>query len=216
MYKCKYSRLRVAFFSCEIFCVFYGSFSYPIIFQLWSIHVCVFYCSSSYPIIFQLWSILHFFGEQFLIIQLLFFFEGERNFQCDLCHKSFRQKAHLESHKGIHKVEKIKCTFCERTFNRETDRKLHEKIHTKTGLFQCESCKKTFTKKQNYKRHTLIHTGQKNFHCDSCDKDYYTKYHLQRHKAKCRGSEKYPSMYLGMEGMYHEEGILGVTDKNGL
>jgi uncharacterized Zn-finger protein len=59
----------------------------------------------------------------------------------------------------------------------------------------------------------LIHSGQKNFHCDSCDKDYYTKYHLQRHKAKCRGAEKYPNMYLRMEGVYSGEGVLGVEDK---
>ncbi|XP_062580416.1 PR domain zinc finger protein 4-like [Saccostrea cucullata] len=142
--------------------------------------------------------------------------KGERNFQCEFCHKSFRQKAHLESHMGIHKVEKLRCTFCDRTFNRDTDRKLHEKIHTKTGLFQCESCDKTFTKKQNYKRHILIHTGQKNFHCELCDKNYYTKYHLQRHKAKCRGGEKYP-MYLEMEEtVYNGNEILGVDNKNSL
>lgn len=143
---------------------------------------------------------------------------GERNFKCEMCLKSFRQKAHLESHMGIHKVEKIRCSHvnCDRTFNRDTDRKLHEKTHTKTGLFQCESCKKTFTKKQNYKRHILIHTGQKNFRCDLCNKDYYTKYHLQRHKAKCRGADKYPA-YLQMdEGVYEGPETLGIENKAGL
>lgn len=59
-----------------------------------------------------------------------------KSFVCEVCHKNFLQKSHLDRHLLIHTGDKP---------------------------FSCEVCEKQFSDKSNLKNHLVIHTGEKAF-----------------------------------------------------
>ena len=58
---------------------------------------------------------------------------GKKDIQCQVCHKTFALKHHLN---------------------------LHMVTHTKDKLFKCDLCEKVFTQKSSVKTHMLVHTGK--------------------------------------------------------
>ena len=74
--------------------------------------------------------------------------EGQKDFKCDSCGKSFTQSSNLRTHiKTYHEGHKN---------------------------FKCDSCGKLFTKADNLRRHIItLHEGHKDFRCDSCGKFFF-------------------------------------------
>jgi len=67
--------------------------------------------------------------------------DGPRTFQCEICHASFKQKWHLNTHvQGIHSGEKpFGCEECELTFARKSDLSKHVRVvHLKVRY--CATC----------------------------------------------------------------------------
>ena len=114
----------------------------------------------------------------------------EKQFQCDLCDKSFARKRDIVRHKRIHNGETLyHCKICNKSYSRKDSLLEHEKNHTGERPFECSVCNKTFKRKCHLQQHGRYHTGEKPFQCVNCDKSFVTKGDLLRH-TKIHTGEK--------------------------
>ncbi|XP_006825191.1 zinc finger protein 341-like [Saccoglossus kowalevskii] len=65
-----------------------------------------------------------------------------------------RRNANQES---VKKPGKLKCTFCDKTFNKNFDLQQHIRSHTGEKPFQCIVCGRAFAQKSNVKKHMQTH-----------------------------------------------------------
>lgn len=81
----------------------------------------------------------------------------EKKIQCTSCPKTFAYQYELREHMFIHlggTGSKFKCQYCNKSFQRSTTLKNHEKTtHLGIKRFQCEFCGKLFGTKFNMKVH---------------------------------------------------------------
>ena len=95
----------------------------------------------------------------------------DRRYQCNVCHKRFKQKCHLTSHSFIHTGEKpFSCKICGKRFTQRSNLKTHEAIHGGGNRLPCEICKKTFPYKAALRQHILhvhsMRTSEEQQHLD--------------------------------------------------
>ncbi|CAI9742764.1 XP_036371110.1uncharacterized protein LOC118768538 isoform X2 [Octopus vulgaris] len=108
---------------------------------------------------------------------------GEKPFHCDICGKSFFQKSSLTAHKRLHKGEKpYHCNVCGTSFSDQSILTTHIRVHTGEKPYHCNICGKSFSKSITLTKHKCIHTGQKPFDCDICGKSFSRNYNLTVHK----------------------------------
>ena len=102
--------------------------------------------------------------------------EGQRNYKCDSCGKSFTQSGDLNKHiKTLHEGQKnYKCDSCGKSFAQSGNLKIHIKtLHEGQRNFKCDSCGKSFTGSESLKKHIkTLHEGQSNYKCDFCRKSF--------------------------------------------
>ena len=65
---------------------------------------------------------------------------------------------------------------------RESEVKVHERIHTKEKPFGCPACHKRFISSSDLCRHKRTHTNERPFKCNLCTKIFTRKCHLKRHE----------------------------------
>merc|ERR1712024_137675 len=91
--------------------------------------------------------------------------DQQKNFQCDVCVKSFHKECYLETHKKkVHGVvNKQTCEFCNKDFEKKSKLALHIKsIHEKSFSVVCDLCGKSFTHPRTLKKHRKsVHEGVK-------------------------------------------------------
>uniref|UniRef100_A0A8C9RSA7 Zinc finger and BTB domain containing 41 n=1 Tax=Scleropages formosus TaxID=113540 RepID=A0A8C9RSA7_SCLFO len=130
--------------------------------------------------------------------------------KCDICHKSFTRRPHLEEHMILHSQDRpFKCTYCDDYFKSRFARLKHqEKYHL--GPFPCDICGRQFNDTGNRKRHIecthggkrkwtcficgksvreRVHHDDKRYECDECGKTFIRHDHLTKHK-KIHSGEK--------------------------
>ncbi|XP_028968082.1 zinc finger protein 658B [Galendromus occidentalis] len=117
---------------------------------------------------------------------------GERPFACSMCGKAFRRKEHIGRHMRIHTGERpFHCTHCGKRFSQKVHLESHIRIHTGERPFSCSACGKTFTRKEHIERHIKTHTGERMFVCSQCGKSFNQKAHLESHMRTHTGERPY-------------------------
>lgn len=112
------------------------------------------------------------------------------SFICDLCQKSFYDKAYLVEHvKMVHLKSAppcFTCKTCGKLFNRKSKFTIHSRIHSEAAKkHSCEICSKKFITKEKLTRHLLVHTDERTFICLYCSIAYKSSYALKKHTIKC-------------------------------
>ena len=108
----------------------------------------------------------------------------KRNFQCNICSKSFKTKQFLKIHQQIHD-KKFQCEICKLKFAIIARLKEHiANIHENPRSFECEICNKKFNRKQNLENHQITHDKNriKPFKCQQCEYAADFKVHLEKHQ----------------------------------
>ncbi|XP_043079819.1 zinc finger and BTB domain-containing protein 41 [Puntigrus tetrazona] len=102
--------------------------------------------------------------------------------KCDICHKSFSRRPHLEEHMILHTQDKpFKCAYCDDYFKSRFARLKHqEKFHL--GPFPCDICGRQFNDTGNRKRHIeCTHGGKRKWTCFLCGKSVRERTTLREH-----------------------------------
>ncbi|KAA0718863.1 Zinc finger and BTB domain-containing protein 41 [Triplophysa tibetana] len=105
--------------------------------------------------------------------------------KCDVCHKSFTRRPHLEEHMILHSQDKpFKCAYCDEYFKSRFARLKHqEKIHL--GPFPCDICGRQFNDRGNRKRHIeCTHGGKRKWTCYLCGKSVRERYKAVVHQCQ--------------------------------
>ncbi|KAK3754002.1 hypothetical protein QZH41_009258 [Actinostola sp. cb2023] len=115
----------------------------------------------------------------------------ERNFACDICHKTYTSLANCRAHKrSVHAVvKKHVCDECGKAFARKDKLKRHQLIHIpypNRPVFPCPfrshtGCTSTFYREDKLKRHLFTHSKEKPYKCDQCDKGFARRDNLNDH-----------------------------------
>ncbi|ODM91598.1 putative zinc finger protein [Orchesella cincta] len=94
---------------------------------------------------------------------------GDTPFKCELCGKGMIAKSHYEYHLRKHSGElPYVCKICNRRFIAKGKLNTHMMSHTGEKRFVCQQCNREFANSQNLKMHTYIHSGERRFPCTKC------------------------------------------------
>lgn len=89
-----------------------------------------------------------------LEIHKLYRHQTERNYECAICLKTFKQRGDLRAHVRRHQiVEPYKCDKCDFETLNEEGLNTHAKIHDKNHDYCCHICNRMFNRGNNLSRH---------------------------------------------------------------
>uniref|UniRef100_A0A182RF35 C2H2-type domain-containing protein n=1 Tax=Anopheles funestus TaxID=62324 RepID=A0A182RF35_ANOFN len=109
---------------------------------------------------------------------------GEMPYTCGICHKSFTFQQSYHKHLLYHSDEKPHvCSVCNRAFKELSTLHNHQRIHSGEKPFACETCGKCFRQRVSYLVHRRIHTGLMPYKCSGCDKSFRYKVSQRTHKC---------------------------------
>lgn len=98
------------------------------------------------------------------------------------------------------KIDEKTCKYCDKTFMKERNLKIHIQAIHSDNKFECELCFKVFSFKSAKERHLkVVHYNQKQHQCNVCEKSFGTRYDLKNH------SNHYHNRNPEQRGNYHCE-----------
>ncbi|CAL1301370.1 unnamed protein product [Larinioides sclopetarius] len=125
---------------------------------------------------------------------------GERRYNCDVCHKQFKNKSLLVNHYRKHTGEKpFVCGTCGKEFNKKGNLTQHLRTHTGEKPFACGTCGREFSRKEHLERHFRTHTGEKPFACETCGREFRQETDLERHLRIHTGEKPFVCDTCGKE-----------------
>lgn len=116
--------------------------------------------------------------------------ENIRPFVCDICTKSFFDKAYLVEHmRRIHMTELLaeySCDKCSKVFSLKAKLRIHQRNHSESARKHvCKVCDKKFITREKLTRHELVHSDSRPYVCSLCSNGYKSSYALKNHMKKC-------------------------------
>lgn len=94
----------------------------------------------------------------------------------------------LNEHQCVVAQSHLSCVACNKTFSKMKYMKKHvREVHEKATIIKCTVCNKVFNRKANLIEHQLIHDGKYLAKCDDCGNSYRTLSALKLHKRTHTG-----------------------------
>ncbi|CAG7720716.1 unnamed protein product [Allacma fusca] len=117
---------------------------------------------------------------------------GEKPFKCEQCGQGFIAKSHYEYHLRTHTGERpYVCPKCGKGFNQKGKVTRHMRSHTGEKPFICQQCGRGFSNAQALRSHFLIHTGERPYACNYCKKAFTGLTNLKKHLITHTGERPY-------------------------
>lgn len=116
-------------------------------------------------------------------------FNGNPEYVCELCDKTFRRKTYLQKHMNSHSNDRpYPCQYCGKVFRSLTNRAKHVLNHAVgSNMFACEVCGNGFPNRASLEKHSRVHNSEV-FACSNCSSTFYSAPGLARHSTKCHNS----------------------------
>lgn len=76
------------------------------------------------------------------------------------------------------------CRFCHKSFSSNSNRNVHERVHTGVKPYKCDVCLRRFAQNSNLRTHKLTHMPDSEkpfYYCHPCSKCFTCKISLKRH-----------------------------------
>ena len=125
----------------------------------------------------------------------MFTHSDEKQFDCAICGRQFRQPdvrdQHQKKHSDSADADHI-CVECGDVFKTPRSLKMHrEAQHNIEAQHECVTCGKRFKYASALSRHKVLHTGVKRYKCEDCEKPFTTSYSLQCHLRSHAGVKQF-------------------------
>ena len=107
-----------------------------------------------------------------------------------------KEKLNLSS--GLEKEKPYKCSYCPKTFEKEQNVPVHERMHTGEKPFSCQLCQKSFSQNMHLTLHMRHHkNAAKTFTCTEFGCNFKTKFEsrLNRHFMKAHTDQEFGKPY---------------------
>lgn len=75
----------------------------------------------------------------------------------------------------------FKCDECGRSFLFKNTLKAHSRTHSKEKKYSCVECEKSFMYKESLKNHMLLHSNQLPYSCEICNKQFRDRSNRRKH-----------------------------------
>lgn len=105
---------------------------------------------------------------------------AEKQSVCDICGKNV-SKTYLPMHRRTHGEKQYSCDVCQRTFLEKAYLKRHKMIHTGEKPYVCSVCGNLFRQHSTLTIHMRTHTGDRPYKCVVCENAYKTNHNLKKH-----------------------------------
>ncbi|XP_067613570.1 zinc finger protein 708-like isoform X2 [Eurosta solidaginis] len=126
-------------------------------------------------------------------------YEEIKQYECDICGRTYRRITDLNKHKTIHRGEKPhKCDICKYFCIKKSNLRRHMLLHTRDKEYKCDICGKDFLTKLDLKRHTVAHSDDKLHKCDVCGKSFILVRSLHIHIRTHTGEKPYQCNYCSL------------------
>jgi len=95
------------------------------------------------------------------------------------------------------------CSFCKKSFDRNSALEVHSRTHTGIKPFKCEfaGCDKAFRRKEHLQNHSCSHLNLRRFAClwENCGKVFIKASDVDRHTRSQHLTTKYSCKYCDQE-----------------